>query len=128
MHGCVTLHRTKIAQLEKGAIVDLEQISDNDLAGLLQLFHALAAGGKNRVAHDLYIIIEREGTRRHQSTPIAEYEDNQVVEAVNALTSFVDDMRAKGATDDHPGLHFILESVTVLIGEAERRGLVKPLQ
>jgi hypothetical protein len=106
----------------------LEQISDNDLAGLLQLFQTLAAGGKNRVAFDLYIIIEREGTRRHQSTLIAEYEDNQLVEAVNALTAFVDDMRAKGVPDSQPGLYFVLENLTTLIEEAERRDLIKPIQ
>jgi hypothetical protein len=81
--------------------MDLEQISDNDLAGLLQLFAALAAGGKNRVAHDLFTIVEREGARRHKSTKIAEYQDNEIVETVTVLTSFVDDMRAKGAPDNH---------------------------
>ncbi len=108
--------------------MDLTEISDNDLSGLLQLFHALAAGGKNRAAHDLYIIIEREGARRHKSTPIADYQDNELVEIVQALTSFVDDMRAKGASDNQPGLYFVSESLTVLIEEAERRGLIKPVQ
>ena len=108
--------------------MDLDQISDNDLADLLALFHSLAAGGRNRPAFDLYNIIEREGTRRHKSTLISDYQDDQLAETITALTAFVDDMRARGAPDDHPGLYFVLENLTTLIGEAERRGLIKPVQ
>ena len=114
--------------LREGSFMDLKEISDKDLAALLELFRTLATTRSNRVALDLSAIIERESLSRRQSTPIEDYTDNELVRIIEDLTSFVDDGRAKGMPDDHPGARFILENLTALISEAKRRDLIKEPQ
>jgi hypothetical protein len=102
--------------------MDLKELSDEDLSAFLEVFRALAMQKKNKVAMDLFAIVEREMLSRHESTPIAEYRDDELVAMIEILKAAVDSARANGARDDVPLMQFLLENLTVLIGEAEKRG------
>jgi len=106
---------------------DLTALTDSDLALLLEAFRALASQ-KNRVALDLFAIVEKEMLTRYQSTKIADYTDDDLANTVTALASAVDTSRANGIDDDYPTMRFLLLNLTVFIDEMERRGTVKEIQ
>jgi hypothetical protein len=83
---------------------------------------------KNRVALDLYCIIEREMLARHESVEIADYTDDELSNATACLCCAVDTSRAAGVDDSHPAMQFLLFNITALVGEMEKRGMVKELQ
>jgi hypothetical protein len=109
-------------------MMDLKEIADNDLAALLEFFRAAATQGSNHFFLDLFCIVERESLSRHASTAIADYQDKDLADAIQRLTALVDEQRANGMQDDYPAMHFVLLNLTVAIEEAERRGIVKPIQ
>jgi hypothetical protein len=104
-----------------------EQISDDDLAVLLEGFRTLAQAG-NRVGRDLFCIVEREALRRHKEPMVAEYSDADLAGALAMLTAGVDASRAAGVPDSHPAVEFLLMAITSLAGEVKDRGLIQPLQ
>jgi len=108
--------------------MDLKDIADSDLGALLEFFRAAAMQGSSKFMVDLFYIVERESLSRHKTTPIRDYQDKDLVEAIERLKALVDEQRAAGVPDDYPGLHFVLLNLTVAIEEAERRGLIKPVQ
>jgi len=108
--------------------MDLKEIADQDLGALLQFFRTTAMQGSNTFMLDLFYIVERESLSRHKTKPIRDYQDKDLVEAIKQLKALVDEQRAAGVPDDYPGLHFVLLNLTVAIEEAERRGLIKPVQ
>ena len=107
--------------------MDLSTIADAELAAMLEAFRAVGQQG-NRVALDLFCIVEREMLRRHESTEIAHYTDDELAGAVALITHAVDASRAGGVPDDCPAVQFLLLAITDLAPEVERRGLIKPLQ
>lgn len=106
--------------------MDLKALTDRDLAGLLELFRTLAP--KNRVAVDLFAIVETEMLSRHEPTSISEYPDDQLSNATAELASLVDHSRANGIPDDYPSMRFLLLNLTALVDEMERRGMVNEVQ
>ena len=63
--------------------MDLERISSNDLVALLEAFRAMGQED-NRVAVDLFCIVEREMLRRHESTELTHYTDDELAGAGHA--------------------------------------------
>lgn len=108
--------------------MDLKEIADNDLGALLEFFRTTAIQASNRFMLDLFYIVERESLSRHETTPIADYQDRDLIDAIERLRMLVDQHRAAGVQDDYPTVHFMLLNLTVAIEEAERRGIVKPIQ
>jgi hypothetical protein len=107
--------------------MDLSTIADAELAVMLEAFGTLGQCG-NRIGLDLLCVIEKERMARHQHTDIVDYTDNELGSAMVMLTRAVDASRAGGVPDDCPAVQFLLEAITGLAGEVERRGLIKPLQ
>lgn len=108
-------------------LTDLHTLDDEHLSIMLEAFRVLALT-KNRVALDLFCIIEREVLRRCQTTRIEDYADDDLTGAMAMLTDAVDAARAGGATDDNPAMQFLLTTITDLAGEVQSRGLIQQLQ
>ena len=104
--------------------MNLKDLTDKDLALLLNVFRTLAEGN-NRVAIDIGAIVEAEGLSRRRPTDIADYTDADLVRTIEDLKSFVEHNRAAGVSDNCPYMQFVLENMTVLIDEAEKRDLIK---
>ena len=108
-------------------MMKLADLTDDDLAALLEGFRAVALTG-NRAAMELFSIVEREMLTRRQSTEIAHYTDDELAGALVMLTRAVDASRAGGVPDDYPAVQFLLVTITDLAGEVESRGLIRPIQ
>ena len=65
--------------------LDLSQLTDADLAGMLAAFRELALT-RNRIALDLYAIVEKEMLSRHRSLEITDYTDDELNKAVACLS------------------------------------------
>lgn len=107
--------------------LDLSQLTDADLAGMLAAFRELALT-RNRIALDLYAIVEKEMLSRHRSLEITDYTDDELNKAVACLCCAVDAARKGGLADDYPGVKFLLATINGLLDEMESRGLVHALQ
>jgi hypothetical protein len=107
--------------------MEIKEMKGDDLAALLEAMRALALT-KNRVALDLLVIVEREMLSRHESTPIADYADEDLSTATACLCCAVDTIRASGVEDDYPASRFLLLNLTALLDELEKRGLVHEVQ
>jgi hypothetical protein len=102
-------------------------MTSDDLAALLEGLRALALT-KNRIALDLYCVIEKEMLARHQTMEISDYSDNELSEVTATLACAVDASRAAGVSDDYPASKFLLLNLNALLDELERRGMVAELQ
>jgi len=100
--------------------MDLSEVSEPDLAALLEGMRALAMT-KNRAALDLFCIVEREFLVRHQPTEVANYSDQDLHNATAALCICINEGRKRGLSDDYPTIRFMLLAVTAFVGELERR-------
>jgi hypothetical protein len=107
--------------------MDLKTIASTDLAALLEAMRELALT-KNRVALDLFAIIETEMLSRHQPVEIGDYLDTEIAEATVAIAAAIDATRARGITDDYPAVQFLRFNITTLVNEMEKRGMVKEVQ
>lgn len=120
-----------VESVKRGGVTVLnlltDEITDDDLAALMEAFRALGMTG-NRIGLDLFCICERELLKRHQGALVADYSDHDLAGAMVMLTRCVDTSRAAGIPDDHPAVQFCLLAITGLAGEVESRGLVHRLQ
>lgn len=107
--------------------MDLTALTDSDLAALLEAMRVLALT-RNRIALDMYAIIEAEMLARHQPVEITDYTDDEISKATAALACAVDTSRANGIDDAYPAMKFLLLNLTALIDEMEKRGMVQELQ
>ena len=107
--------------------MDLGEIAESDLAALLEFFR-LSANGGNRLFLDLFTIIEREMLSRYETTALADYPDQTLMDALARLATLIDEQRAAGMKDDYPALRFLLLNVTAIVTEWERREKRQPLQ
>jgi hypothetical protein len=101
--------------------MDLQSLTDEELATFLELFRKAAIEGTNRFFLDLLVIVERETIKRHRSREMQDYQDRELVHAIECLTQLVDVLRAEGLEDDSGALKFVLLASTGAIVEMERR-------
>ena len=101
--------------------MELQDISDSELSAFLALFRYHATTGPSRFFLDLYILVEREGARRHRQTDPEHYSDGELCHAIEQLKTLADDMRRQGASDNYPGLRFVLLAMSSAVIEMEKR-------
>jgi hypothetical protein len=101
--------------------LQLSDLSDSELSGLLEIFRQLAVDGRSRLFMDLFCITEKEILSRHISTKIENYTADELSHAIGRLTNLVDSVRGQGVPDSAPSLRFVLLALTGIVNEWERR-------
>ena len=109
---------------------DLSEISDSDLAKLSAAMNVLAATG-NKIGGDLFHLVEQqvcyrdgETPRRYEITHVEDHTDLDLANMICTLAVIIQAGRDSGLDDDHPLQQFFLWASTILLNEAERRGMM----
>ena len=100
-------------------LLDLNEISLQDLQALMAVCSDVAKRSANRFFEDQYWLLVRVAAQRHETLEMAEYDAQHLAEVIGTLKPLVE--AAEKFPEKHAGKQFLKFSLTAALNELEKR-------